>query len=130
MILHKEGLKEEEKEDFIKQFHKNKNIVAFTVVGGMFSEGIDLPGEQLIGAVIVGVGFPMVSVENNIISDYFGQNGFDYAYTFPGINKVIQSAGRVIRTDEDKGRILLIDNRYFNFSYRRLIPSEWKIKKI
>ena len=130
VILHKEGLKEEEKEDFIKQFHKNKNIVAFTVVGGMFSEGIDLPGEQLIGAVIVGVGFPMVSVENNIISDYFGQNGFDYAYTFPGINKVIQSAGRVIRTDEDKGRILLIDNRYFNFSYRRLIPSEWKIKKI
>ena len=115
--------------EFLKYFNDHNNIIGFTVVGGMFSEGIDLPGNKLIGAIIVGVGFPMVSIENNIIAEYFSSNGFDYSYTYPGINKVIKSAGRVIRTENDKGRILLVDKRYDNLKYKYLLPSEWNIKK-
>ena len=116
------------KEDFLNNFYKECNIVAFSVVGGMFSEGVDLPGDKLIGAVVVGVGFPMVSTENDIIREYFGANGFDYAYAYPGINKVLQSAGRVIRTESDKGRVLLVDNRYNNFKYRSMLPNEWNLE--
>ena len=94
----------------------------------MFSEGVDLPGDKLIGAIIVGVGFPKVSIENNIIQEYFDTNGFDYSYTYPGINKVLQSVGRVIRTETDKGRVLLIDNRYNNPKYRFILPSDWIIE--
>ena len=109
-IIQEENLSEEKKKEYLEQFSLKTNIVGFTVVGGMFSEGIDLPGDKLIGAIIVGVGFPKVSIENNIIQDYFEKNGFDYSYTYPGINKVLQSVGRVIRTENDKGRVLLIDN--------------------
>lgn len=128
-IIQEENLSEDRKEEFLKYFNDHNNIIGFTVVGGMFSEGIDLPGNKLIGAIIVGVGFPMVSIENNIIAEYFSSNGFDYSYTYPGINKVIQSAGRVIRTENDKGRILLVDKRYDNLKYKYLLPSEWNIKK-
>lgn len=128
-VIQEENLSEDKKEEFLKCFNKDINIIGFTVVGGMFSEGIDLPGNKLIGAIIVGVGFPKVSIENNIISEYFGSNGFDYSYTYPGINKVIQSAGRVIRTENDKGRILLIDKRYKNLKYKYLLPKEWDIKE-
>ena len=112
----------------MEHFSLKKNIFGFTVVGVMFSEGIDLPGDKLIGAIIVGVGFPKVSIENNIIQDYFEKNGFDYSYTYPGINKVLQSVGRVIRTENDKGRVLLIDNRYSSYKYKAMLPSEWDIK--
>ena len=127
-IVQGQGLSESDKEDFLNNFDKEGNIAAFSVVGGMFSEGVDLPGEKLIGAVVVGVGFPMVSIENNIIREYFGANGFDYAYAYPGINKVLQSAGRVIRTESDKGRVLLVDNRYNNFKYRSMLPNEWNLE--
>lgn len=129
VIMQKESLSETEKEEFLYKFTDDSKIVAFTVVGGMFSEGVDLPGNRLIGAIVVGVGFPMVSIENNIISEYFNNNGFDYAYTYPGINKVLQSVGRVIRTEEDKGRVLLIDKRYDSYKYKCLIPNDWEIKK-
>ena len=129
VIMQKESLSETEKEEFLYKFTDDSKIVAFTVVGGMFSEGVDLPGNRLIGAIVVGVGFPMVSIENNIISEYFNDNGFDYAYTYPGINKVLQSVGRVIRTEEDKGRVLLIDKRYDSYKYKCLIPNDWEIKK-
>ena len=92
-MVQEENLLEIKKEEFLNAFKKDNNIIGFTVVGGMFSEGVDLPGEKLIGAIIVGVGFPMVSIENNIISEYFEESGFDYSYTYPGINKVLQSAG-------------------------------------
>lgn len=128
-IIQKENFTEKEKEEFLSKFKVNANIVGFSVVGGMFSEGVDLPGERLIGAVIVGVGFPKVSLENDIIKEYFDIEGFNYAYTYPGINKVLQSAGRVIRSETDKGRILLIDSRYFNNKYRNMLPKEWNIKK-
>lgn len=127
-IIQQEVLSESEKEIFLSEFKVGGKITAFSVVGGMFSEGIDLPGEKLIGAVIIGVGFPMISIENNIIRDYFGNKGFDYAYTYPGINKVLQSVGRVIRTEEDKGRILLIDSRYNQDKYKNMLPKEWKLQ--
>lgn len=126
-LFQEESLSEEQKEDFLSKFNENSSILAFTVIGGIFSEGVDLPGDRLIGAIIVGVGFPMVSIENNIIAEYFKENGFDYSYTYPGINKVLQSAGRVIRTENDKGRILLIDSRYKNYKYRLILPKEWSI---
>jgi Rad3-related DNA helicase len=97
----------------------------FCVLGGMFSEGIDLPGEQLIGSVIIGVGYPMISMKNEIIKDFFKENGYDYAYVFPGINKVQQAVGRVIRTETDTGRVLLIDDRYATNKYEVLLPNEW-----
>lgn len=126
-IVQEESLTEKQKEDFLNKFNEDSNILGFTVVGGMFSEGVDLPGNRLIGAIIVGVGFPKVSIENNIIAEYFEENGFDYSYTYPGINKVLQSVGRVIRTENDKGRVLLIDSRYRNSKYKLIIPKEWNI---
>lgn len=128
ILLQEENLSEEKKEEFLSNFKIGANKIGFSVVGGMFSEGVDLPGERLIGAVVVGVGFPRISVENNIIAEYFEQNGFDYSYTYPGMNKVFQSVGRVIRTETDKGRVLLIDNRYLNNKYKRMLPQEWNIK--
>lgn len=127
-IVQGESLSEKDKEDFLCNFIVGANITAFSVIGGMFSEGVDLPGEKLIGSVIVGVGFPMVSIENDIIREYFGNNGFDYAYVYPGINKVLQSAGRVIRRETDKGRVLLIDSRYNQIKYKSMLPQEWGLK--
>ena len=125
IIMQDESLTEEDREKFLNNFSINKNILAFCVIGGIFSEGIDLPGEKLIGAIVVGVGFPKINIENDIIKDYYGETGFDYAYIYPGINKIMQAVGRVIRTEEDKGRVLLIDDRYSNPKYKTLLPREW-----
>lgn len=125
IIMQDESLTEEHREKFLNNFSINKNILAFCVIGGIFSEGIDLPGEKLIGAIVVGVGFPKINIENDIIKDYYEENGFDYAYVYPGINKIMQAVGRVIRTEEDKGRVLLIDDRYSNPKYKTLLPREW-----
>ena len=128
-ICQNEILTESQKENFINKFQDGANILAFCVIGGLFSEGIDLPGNRLIGSIIVGVGFPKISNEGDIIKDYYDEKGFDYAYIYPGINKVMQAAGRVIRTETDKGRILLIDDRYFTLKYKSLLPKEWDIVK-
>lgn len=124
-ICQEEALGEIEKEQFLSNFYNGANITAFCVIGGIFSEGIDLPGKKLIGCVIVGVGFPKISVESDIIRDYYEEKGFDYAYIYPGINKVMQAAGRVIRTETDEGRLMLIDDRYNSLKYKNLIPKEW-----
>ncbi|WP_238916602.1 ATP-dependent DNA helicase [Clostridium sp. YIM B02555] len=130
IVKQKQNMSEEEKREFLSKFKENRNLLMLCVLGGMFSEGIDLPGEQLIGSVIVGVGYPMISMNNEIIKDFYNENGYDYAYVFPGINKVQQAVGRVIRTETDKGRILLIDDRYATNKYKLLLPSEWyPIKK-
>lgn len=126
-ILQERNMTELEREEFLNEFN-GKNIVGFAVMGGIFSEGIDLVGDRLIGAVIVGVGMPMISFENNMIKDYYDQyfsSGFDYSYTYPGMNKVLQAAGRVIRREEDRGVILLIDTRYASYKYRDLFPKSW-----
>ncbi|MGG7144669.1 ATP-dependent DNA helicase [Clostridium nigeriense] len=128
-ICQGEVLIETEREEFLNNFKEDTKIIAFCVIGGVFSEGIDLPGRRLIGSVIVGVGFPKISNEGDIIRDYYDEKGFDYAYIYPGINKVMQAAGRVIRTETDKGRILLIDDRYYTLKYRSLLPKEWELTK-
>jgi len=118
---------EKEREDFLGKFKEDK-LVAFAVMGGIFSEGIDLVGDRLIGAVVVGVGLPMISFENNMVKDYYDKYlslGFDYAYTYPGMNKVLQAAGRVIRSENDKGALLLLDTRYGSKKYRELFPKNW-----
>lgn len=120
----------EGKEEFLEKFTKGKEILALCVMGGNFSEGIDLPGDKLIGAVIVGVGYPKVGLEREIIRNYYEKNGERFSYIYPGMNKVMQAVGRVIRTEEDKGRVLLIDDRYLNRTYSDILPKEWDIHKI
>lgn len=103
--------------------------VGFAVMGGVFGEGIDLVGERLIGAIIVGVGLPQVCLERNLIKNYFderGGSGFSHAYVYPGMNKVVQAAGRVIRSEEDRGVAMLIDARFAQRPYRDLLPPWWQ----
>ena len=125
---------EEERERFLKTFEDGvtdlsfNSLVGFCVMGGIFSEGIDLKGDNLIGSIIVGTGLPMVTDEREILKrkyDEEGFNGFDYAYRYPGMNKVLQAAGRVIRTEEDTGVVLLLDERFLQTSYTKLFPREW-----
>lgn len=121
------AMTEIDRENFLKNFDEN-NIIGFCVLGGIFSEGIDLKGEKLIGAAVIGVGLPQICLERDLINNHFNnknKNGFHYAYTFPGMNKVIQAVGRVIRTDTDKGIILLIDDRFNTSLYKNLFPKYW-----
>ena len=124
------SLTELEREEFLEEFTKEteETLVGFCVMGGIFSEGIDLIGDRLIGAAVVGTGLPQVNCEREILKGYYdekGEQGFDYAYRYPGMNKVLQAAGRVIRTKEDTGAILLMDERFLNRDYRNLFPREW-----
>ena len=130
-IVQTTGMKEEEREEFLGEFEKERehSLVGFCVMGGIFGEGIDLKEELLIGAIVVGTGLPQVGQEREILKQYFeahGGEGFDYAYRYPGMNKVLQAAGRVIRTKEDKGVIALLDERFLQWEYRRLFPREWE----
>lgn len=127
VLLQSQYMDEEEREEFLKKFEKEQDgtLVAFCVMGGIFSEGIDLTQDRLIGAMIVGTGIPQVCNEREILKQYFGAEGFDYAYLYPGMNKVLQSAGRVIRTEKDKGVILLMDERFQSPHYRKMFPREW-----
>ncbi len=123
-------MSEEAREIFLEGFEEERegSLMGFCVMGGIFSEGIDLANERLIGAVIVGTGLPQVCRERELLKEYFdgrGVNGFDYAYVYPGMNKVQQSAGRVIRTEEDRGVILLLDERFAERRYRNTFPREW-----
>ena len=108
-------------------------LVGFCVMGGIFAEGIDLKEDSLIGVVVVGTGLPQVCAERNILKEHFdgvGKNGFDYAYRYPGMNKVLQAAGRVIRTDKDAGVIVLLDERFLQTGYPSLFPIEWKQQRV
>lgn len=125
------GMTEEERDAFLLEFEqeRERSLLAFCVMGGLFSEGIDLTKERLIGAIIVGTGLPQVSNERKLLMDYFNQHGgdgFAYAYLYPGMNKVQQSAGRVIRTTEDVGIIALLDERFCYREYQQTFPREWK----
>lgn len=124
------GMREQEREDFLTAFSKvdDQSKVGFCVMGGIFSEGIDLTSDQLIGAVIVGTGFPQMNHERELLKNYYnekGKSGFDHAFRFPGLNKVEQSAGRVIRTTKDKGVILLLDDRFLQWENKQFFPREW-----
>lgn len=135
VLVQKAGMSELERESFLSAFgvEHGETLVGFAVMGGVFGEGIDLVGDRLIGAVIVGVGLPQLCVERDLIRDYFQQRnslGFEYAYTFPGMNRVLQAAGRVIRSESDRGVVLLIDSRFGETRYRRLFPSWWKYIRV
>ncbi len=133
IMIQEPRMDEDSREEFLKKFYEQNNIISFCVSGGIFSEGIDLKEESLIGAVIVGTSLPMVGLERTILKDYFdGQelNGFDYAFRFPGMNRVLQAAGRVIRTENDRGIVALLDERFNERSYRKLFPREWDDVKL
>lgn len=130
VIVQSKEMTHKDRDLFLNSFTLNptSTTIGFAVLGGAFSEGIDLVSSRLIGAIIVGVGLPMVSFERNLIKNYYdnkGLNGFDYSYTNPGKNKVMQAAGRVIRSAEDKGVVLLIDQRFMQSNYRDLFRFEW-----
>lgn len=145
-IVQEDYMNERSREEFLNRFTGNENcdlselihmdieideekiLLGFCVMGGIFSEGIDLKNDSLIGAIIVGTGLPQVCNEREILKKYFdswGENGFDYAYRYPGMNKVLQAAGRVIRTADDVGIVVLLDERFLQLSYQRLFPREW-----
>ena len=124
------SMDEEARERFLEGFQENGTgtRIGFCVMGGIFAEGIDLTGERLIGALVIGTGLPGISGERELLRQFYdrlGKNGFDYAYRYPGMNKVLQAAGRVIRTTEDAGVILLLDDRFWLQEYRSLFPREW-----
>lgn len=130
LLVQTSDMREQEKEEFLQSFEEETedSIVGCCVMGGIFSEGIDLKEDRLIGAVIVGTGLPMVCNERELFKDYYNEtkgNGFEYAYLYPGVNKVFQAGGRVIRTAEDKGAILLLDERFLQRQYMELFPREW-----
>lgn len=129
-VIQKSSMDEDAREEFLMNFieKREESFVAFAVLGGIFSEGIDLKKDRLIGTIIVGVGIPKICFERNIIMKYFNNKnglGYEYAYMYPGMNKVLQAAGRVIRTEQDKGVIFLIDNRFLTREYKSLFPREW-----
>lgn len=153
-ILQDDYMNEKEREEFLNRFRGNggtapdkeafelesviqidieydeeKTLLGFCVMGGIFSEGIDLKNDSLIGAIIVGTGLPQVCNEREILKDFFqsmGENGFNYAYRYPGMNKVLQAAGRVIRTAEDIGIVALLDERFLEPAYQKMFPREWE----
>ncbi len=131
LILQKRAMTEKDRADFLAEFSdtgRTGSLLGLSVMGGVFSEGIDLVREQLIGVAVVGTGLPQVCTERELIKEYYdsqGKNGFDYAYRFPGFNKVMQAAGRLIRTADDEGVILLLDERFRYRENRALFPREW-----
>lgn len=145
-IVQEDYMSEAKREEFLLRFQGNEGceltdkinfaigetdesiLIGFCVMGGIFSEGIDLKRDSLIGVIIVGTGIPQIGCERQLLKEYFdaqGENGFDYAYRYPGMNKVLQSAGRVIRTAEDIGVVALLDERFLEQQYRRMFPREW-----
>ena len=130
LVIQQKHMDEEERENFLRAFEmgREKSLIGFGVLGGIFSEGIDLTNEKLIGTLIIGTGLPQVCNEREILKSYFDQKGlygFDYAYRYPGMNKVLQAAGRVIRTEKDRGVIALLDERFNYSQYRKMFPKEW-----
>ncbi|WP_053366650.1 ATP-dependent DNA helicase [Bacillus sp. FJAT-27245] len=130
-IIQKSNMAEEEREEFLSHFKAcgNTGIIGLAVLGGIFSEGIDLPGDRLNGVIIVGPGVPQLSFERDLLKKHYSsteRNGYDYAYTFPGMVKVLQAGGRLIRSETDSGTILLIDDRFLQPKYLHLFPDEWK----
>jgi DNA excision repair protein ERCC-2 len=135
-ISQSSSMSEEAREQFLDEFQyveqeKDQAVLGFAVMGGIFGEGVDLKGSRLIGAIVVGVGLPQVGTERNTIRDYFEATGkgFEFAYQFPGMNRVLQTAGRVIRSESDRGIVCLIDHRFNDSTYRALFPEHWQVNQ-
>ena len=134
IIVQEGNMTYSDKEEFLSNFKEDSGVlrIGFCVLGGSFSEGIDLPGTRLIGTIIVGVGLPGISNHKNIQKEYFEntrEGGYDYAYTYPGMNRVLQAAGRVIRTENDRGVVVLLDDRYATEQYKAMFPLHWSHAK-
>jgi DNA excision repair protein ERCC-2 len=130
-ILQKKDMSENEKAAFLEEFKKENDnyLIAFCVMGGIYSEGVDLAGDSLIGAVIVSIGMPALSYEREAMAAYFEEKyeeGKQYAYIYPGMNRVFQAAGRVIRREDDRGIIVLIDDRFDDPLYKKSLPKLWE----
>jgi len=124
---------DESRAAFLMRFTEEGQGVGFAVLGGAFSEGVDLPGQRLIGAFVATLGLPQVNPINEkmkqVMDGYFGKDkGYDYTYLYPGLRKVVQAAGRVIRSEEDRGAVFLIDDRYRRREVRALLPSWWLVR--
>jgi Rad3-related DNA helicase len=136
IMVQTNDMTEEGKQDFLDSFHKtrDKSLVAFCVIGGLFSEGIDLTGDSLIGVLILGAALPMVCRENELLKEYFEEkrgDGFKYAYLYPGMCKVLQAAGRLIRTETDRGVVALLDDRFSKYEYSSCFPKHWgEVKRV
>jgi DNA excision repair protein ERCC-2 len=133
MLVQTQGMSEDERLLFLEHFsvENNSTLVGFVVMGGIFGEGIDLMGDRLSGAAVVGVGLPGLSLERELIREHFEEkqmSGFNYSYLYPGMNRVFQAAGRVIRSEEDRGAILLVDTRYSLPQYNSLLPTDWQVR--
>jgi DNA excision repair protein ERCC-2 len=131
LLIQAPGMKEVDRDAFLAHFSDGNTatLIGFAVMGGIFGEGIDLAGERLIGAVIIGVGLPQLCLERDLIRDYFdrqNRRGFEYAYQYPGLNRAMQAAGRVIRSEQDQGVIVLIDDRFTQPRYTSLFPQAWR----
>ena len=130
VLTQRRDMTKKEKEDFLSEFKKEDKsyLVGFSVLGGIYSEGVDFAGESLIGAIIVGIGIPQLSYEREAIAAYYQDKldeGKEFAYIYPGINKVLQAAGRVIRGEDDRGVIVLIDDRFDDPLYKKVMPRLW-----
>ncbi len=135
LLAQEAGLSEQEREDYLAAFQvgRARSLIGLCVMGSIFGEGIDLQGERLIGSIIVGTGIPQIGTKRRILKDYYdrkGMDGFAYAYQYPGMNKVLQAAGRVIRSHEDRGVVVLLDERFLSYSYRNMFPREWESAQI
>ena len=131
VIIQSRQMTETDRSEFLLKFKFQEDLRAFAVMGGAFSEGIDLLGKRLIGVAIISVGIPQISFERNILKNHFQKKlkkGYDYAYIYPGMVKVNQSGGRVIRSEDDKGVVLLIDKRFSIEPYSKLLPSHWIVE--
>lgn len=131
LMMQTGSMTEEERESFLAAFQAEgeQTLAAFAVMGGIFSEGVDLVGDRLTGVAVIGVGLPQIGIERDLIRDYFhtrDKDGYDYAYVYPGMNKVLQAGGRLIRSERDQGLLMLVDDRYLQPHYAGLLPEEWK----
>ena len=130
-LVQQRSLDDAGRAEFLAQFapHPANTLLGFAVMGGIFGEGVDLVGDRLIGCAIVGVGLPQVNPRQEMLRRYYEEQsgcGFDYAYRYPGMNKVLQAAGRVVRTPQDKGVVLLLDDRFAQPDTARLFPPHWQ----
>lgn len=130
-LVQSPGMTEPERDHFLEAFQsgQERTLLGFAVLGGVFAEGVDLPGDRLNGVVIIGVGLPQIGAERDVLREYFSgqeRNGFNYAYIYPGMNKVLQAGGRLIRTEQDEGLLVLVDDRFAKEPYASLLPDEWR----
>jgi Rad3-related DNA helicase len=135
VICQQSGMGERARLEFIERFQPapQRSLVAFVVLGGVFAEGVDLPDDRLSGAAIVSTGIPQLSFERELLQEQLDDGdggGHDAAYVYPGLRRVLQAAGRVIRTETDRGVVLLMDMRYRQEKYRQLMPSHWDVRDV